>query len=58
MTNPMFAVFGLGGGELVLILAALLVAGMVLLGLGVLAFLIIRTLSRKSEPPRSSSAAK
>ena len=58
MTNAMLAVLGLSGGELVLILAALLIGGMVLIGLGVLAFLIIRTISRKSEPSHSSTAAK
>ena len=46
----MLAVFGLSGGELMIVLVALLIGGMVLVGLGVLAFLIIRTISKKSEP--------
>ena len=50
MTNAMLAVFGLSGGELMIVLVALLIGGMVLVGLGVLAFLIIRTISKKSEP--------
>ncbi len=58
MTNAMLAVLGLSGGELVLILAGLLIGGMVLIGLGVLTFLIIRTISKKSEPSQSPSGVK
>jgi hypothetical protein len=48
--NAMLAAFGLSGGELMVILAALLIVGLVLIGLEALAFLIIRTISSSQSP--------
>jgi hypothetical protein len=58
MTNAMLAVFGLSGSELVLILATLLIGGLVLIGLGLIVFLIVRILSRKSESSQTSASGK
>jgi hypothetical protein len=51
MATPTLAILGLGAGEILIILAALVVLGLVLVGALALAFLIIRSLQNKRRKP-------
>ena len=52
MTNAILAVFGLGGGELLILVAILIIAGFLLIGaLTAVVFCVMRMLSRKPEAP-------
>ena len=51
MTTGLLAVFGLSGGELLLVLAVLAIGGLLLVGAATTAgYFVIRMLSRKSKP--------
>jgi Pentapeptide repeats (8 copies) len=56
MTHPVLAVLGIGGGELLLILVAMLIFGLFLVGVAVAAYLVIWSIRRKdtTQPPVSS----
>ena len=56
MTYPVLAVVGLSGGELILVIVAMLIFGLFLVGVAVAAYLVILWIRRKdtTQPPVSS----
>lgn len=58
MTDQMFAVLGLGGGELIILLfVLLLLGGLLIAGLAVAAYFVIRSLNSQSPAPAVTMAA-
>ena len=56
MTHPVLAVLGLSGGELLIVLVAMLIFGLFLVGVAVAAYFVIWSIRRKdtTQPPVSS----
>jgi hypothetical protein len=57
MAQPIFAVFGLGGGELFLVLMAFILMALFAVGLAVVAYFAIRAMAKKSDSPPMVSGA-